>query len=50
MVIAGSVATHTCDREDGYVLSGANSTRTCVESGWSGMEITCECKFNLLRD
>ena len=49
MLSVGSVATHTCDRENGYVLSGVDvsvieSTRTCALSGWSGTEITCECK------
>ena len=52
MLIVGSVATHTCDRENGYVLSGVDSsdmelTRICAESGWSGTEITCDCKLNL---
>ena len=49
LLFVGSVATHTCDRENGYVLSGVDvsvmeSTRTCALSGWSGTEITCECK------
>ena len=55
MLFVGSVATHTCDRENGYVLSGVDSnvmesTRTCSEDGWSGTEITCECKLNLWWD
>ena len=50
-LFAGSVATHTCDRENGYMLSGVSisvmeSTRTCSEEGgWSGTEIICECKL-----
>ena len=55
MLFVGSVATHTCDRENGYVLSGVDvsvmeSTRICTEDGWSGTEITCECKLNLWWD
>ena len=49
MSFVGSVATHTCDRENGYVLSDVDSnvmesTRNCSEDDWSGTEITCECK------
>lgn len=47
---AGSVASHTCNRDDGYVLSGVPSSnesvdRTCSEAnGWSGADISCDCK------
>ena len=52
MSFMGSEATHTCDRENGYLLDVDNSsvtelTRTCAASGWSGTEITCECKLNM---
>ena len=41
--IFGSVATHTCNAEYGYVLSDPNiTTRTCLLDGWSA-EITCQC-------
>ena len=42
--IFGSVATHTCDADNGYVLSYPNiTTRTCLLAGWSGYEISCQC-------
>ena len=45
-----SEATHTCDGDRGYALSGNSDQRTCVlpddpaEAGWSGEPITCESK------
>ena len=55
MLIVGSVATHTCNRDGGYVLvlgdddpddsSVMELSRTCAVSGWSGEEITCQCKL-----
>ena len=42
--VYGSIAIHTCDADNGYVLSNPNiTTRTCLLAGWSGSEISCEC-------
>ena len=42
--IFGSVATHTCYADNGYVLSYPNiTTRACLLDGWSGSEISCQC-------
>ena len=42
--IFGSVAAHSCNDYNGYVLSDPNiTTRTCLLDGWSGSEITCQC-------
>ena len=38
-----SVAVHTCDADNGYVLSDPNiTTRICLVGGWSGSEISCQ--------
>ena len=47
-----SVATHICDADLGYMISGSSNQRTCeisdtegsVTGGWSGSDITCMCK------
>ena len=43
--IFGSVATLTCNADNGYVLSDTSiTTRTCLMDGWSGSAISCQCK------
>ncbi len=46
----GSVGTHRCN-DLCAVNGGATASRTCTESGWTGFNLTCECKsIALLQD
>lgn len=48
-LLVDSVATHTCNRANGYVFRSEEEadmlTRTCGVEGWSGSDITCQCKL-----
>ncbi len=44
--LVGSVATYSCNAYEGYVLpEGTVATRTCTVSGWTGNNLTCQCKI-----
>ena len=44
-LLIGSVATYNCHTTNDYILTqGSAITRTCTMNGWTGVDITCECK------
>ena len=40
----GTIANYTCD--DGYLLSGDDTTRECIDSVWSGSAPNCGKQVN----
>lgn len=41
----GSMATYRCN-DDVCALNGSTNTRTCGDTGWTSMDLACECTLN----